>query len=154
MAPVFTLTTDLVVGSAPPEKAGAASAISETSAEFGGALGIAVFGSIGVALYRTGLTDAIPASVGADTAEAARATLAGAMDVARELPGRAGPELAQTAKSAFIRGLQLCAAISTVGSLLLAVFAAIALRHHRGGAEAAPAPEAQAAPPAAASQSA
>src|SRR5690606_8971106 len=52
VAPVFTLTTDLIIGSAPPERAGAASALSETSAEFGGALGIAVFGSIGVAVYR------------------------------------------------------------------------------------------------------
>lgn len=47
LAPVFTLTTDLVVGSAPPERAGAASAISETIGELGGALGIAVLGSIG-----------------------------------------------------------------------------------------------------------
>src|ERR671914_485782 len=44
LAPVFTLTTDLVVGSAPPERAGAASAISETTRELGGALGIAVLG--------------------------------------------------------------------------------------------------------------
>ena len=149
MAPVFTLTTDLVVGSAPPEKAGAASAISETSAEFGGALGIALFGSIGVALYRAGLAGAIPDSVAADTAETARATLGGAMDVARELPGQVGPELAQAAKAAFMRGLQLCAAISTAGSLLLALFAGIALRHHRGGAEPAAAGEPRTAPPAA-----
>ena len=42
LAPVFTLATDLIVGNAPPERAGSASAISETGAEFGGALGIAV----------------------------------------------------------------------------------------------------------------
>ena len=42
LAPVFTLTTDTIVSAAPAERAGAASAISETSAEFGGALGIAV----------------------------------------------------------------------------------------------------------------
>src|SRR4051794_31686265 len=52
LGPVFGLTTELIVGSAPPEKAGAASGISETAAELGGALGIAVLGSIGVALYR------------------------------------------------------------------------------------------------------
>ena len=39
LAPVFTLTTELIVGSAPPERAGAASGISETGAELGGALG-------------------------------------------------------------------------------------------------------------------
>ena len=63
VAPVFTLTTDLIIGSAPPERAGAASAISETSAEFGGALGIAVFGSIGVAVYRGLMVDSIPSGV-------------------------------------------------------------------------------------------
>ena len=62
-APVFTLTTDLIIGSAPPERAGAASALSETSAEFGGALGIAVFGSIGIAVYRRAMIAALPSGV-------------------------------------------------------------------------------------------
>jgi DHA2 family multidrug resistance protein-like MFS transporter len=51
LAPAFTLTTDLIVGSAPPERAGVASAMSETGSELGGALGIAVLGSIGTAMY-------------------------------------------------------------------------------------------------------
>lgn len=42
VCPVVTLTTDLVLGAAPPERAGAAFAISETSSEFGGALGAAL----------------------------------------------------------------------------------------------------------------
>ncbi|KGM33212.1 MFS transporter, partial [Inquilinus limosus] len=46
LSPVFTLTTDLIVGAAPPERAGSAAAISETGAEFGGALGIAVLGCV------------------------------------------------------------------------------------------------------------
>jgi DHA2 family multidrug resistance protein-like MFS transporter len=141
MAPVFTLTTDLIVGSAPPERAGSASAISETSAEFGGALGIAVFGSIGVAVYRTGMADALPDGISAAAAEAARATLGGAVTLARELPGQVGPEVAQAAQAAFIRGLQLCAAISAVGSLALAVVVALTLRRTR-----APEPEAPAQP--------
>jgi DHA2 family multidrug resistance protein-like MFS transporter len=40
LAPLFTLAADLAVGSAPPERAGAASGISETSSELGGALGL------------------------------------------------------------------------------------------------------------------
>ena len=51
LAPVFTLTTDLIIGAAPPERAGAASAISETSSEFGGALGIALLGALATAVY-------------------------------------------------------------------------------------------------------
>src|SRR5712671_4098485 len=54
LAPVFTLATDLIVGTAPPERAGAAAAISETGSELGGALGIAILGSIGTAVYRKG----------------------------------------------------------------------------------------------------
>jgi MFS transporter, DHA2 family, multidrug resistance protein len=131
MAPVFTLTTDLIVGSAPPERAGAASAISETSAEFGGALGIAVFGSIGVAVYRSGLAGVIPDGVPAEAAEAARATLGGAVQVARELPGEAGARVQQAAQAAFIRGLQICAMISTAGAILLSVLAALTLRRTR-----------------------
>ena len=51
LAPVFTLATDVIVGAAPPERAGAASAISETGSELGGALGIALLGSLATAVY-------------------------------------------------------------------------------------------------------
>ena len=60
LAPVFTLATDLIVGSAPPEQAGAASGISETSGELGGALGIAILGSIGAAVYRNEVAAPLP----------------------------------------------------------------------------------------------
>src|SRR2546422_775736 len=64
---LFPYTTlfrsDLIVGSAPVERAGAASAISETSSELGGALGIAVLGSIGVAVYRDMMATGIPIGV-------------------------------------------------------------------------------------------
>jgi DHA2 family multidrug resistance protein-like MFS transporter len=130
-APVFTLTTDIVVGTAPPERAGAASAISETSAEFGGAVAIAVFGSIGIAMYRAALADTAPAGVPPQALEAARATLGGAVSVAGELPGQLGAALTAAARAAFIDGVQLVATISTVGSLLLAVMAGVTLRQSR-----------------------
>ena len=71
LAPVFTATTDLIVSSAPPERAGAASGISETGSELGGALGIAILGSIGVAVYRGALADTLPADLPAQAAAAA-----------------------------------------------------------------------------------
>jgi DHA2 family multidrug resistance protein-like MFS transporter len=52
-AQVVTLSTDLVVGAAPPERAGTASGMSETGAELGGALGIALLGSLGTAVFRS-----------------------------------------------------------------------------------------------------
>ena len=63
LTPVVSLTTDMVVGAAPPERAGAAASLSETATEFGGALGIAVFGSIGTAVYRSKVSNAIPPDV-------------------------------------------------------------------------------------------
>jgi DHA2 family multidrug resistance protein-like MFS transporter len=55
LAPVFTLTNDLIMATAPPERAGAASGISETSSELGGALGIALLGSLATAVYGAAL---------------------------------------------------------------------------------------------------
>jgi MFS transporter, DHA2 family, multidrug resistance protein len=127
-APVFVLTTDLIIGSAPPERAGAASAISETSAELGGALGIALFGSIGVAIYRSTLTAALPAGVPPEVAEAAKATLGGALAVTGQLRGELAGELATAARAAFVQGFRICAAISVVGSIALAIFTAVLLR--------------------------
>jgi MFS transporter, DHA2 family, multidrug resistance protein len=135
VAPVFTLTTDLVIGSAPPERAGAASAISETSAEFGGALGIAVFGSIGVAVYRGMIADAMPAGITPDAARAVAATLAGALEVADRMPGTTGEPLRDAARLAFIRGLRLCAIVSAAGGVALAIFAATFLRRVRPASE-------------------
>ena len=74
VSPVVILATDIIVGSAPVERAGAASAISETSSELGGALGIAILGSIGTAVYRTRMTAALPNGVPDDVSEVARGT--------------------------------------------------------------------------------
>jgi DHA2 family multidrug resistance protein-like MFS transporter len=128
-SPLFTLTNDLIIGSVPPERAGAAAGISETSAELGGALGIAAFGSIGVAIYRGVLAGAVPAGVPIATAEAARDTLAEALTVARELPGSAGVALIEVARGAFTEGLHVVALISLIGAIALAVFVLRLLRH-------------------------
>jgi DHA2 family multidrug resistance protein-like MFS transporter len=77
-----------IVGSAPVERAGAASAISETSSELGGALGIAILGSIGAAVYRGLMADAVPAAVPARAADVARSTLGGALAERADYPMR------------------------------------------------------------------
>ncbi|MGH2679768.1 MAG: MFS transporter [Actinomycetota bacterium] len=135
LAPVFTLAIDLIVGVAPAERAGAASAIAETAAEFGGALGIAIFGSIGVAIYRSGIAEGIPSDVPAAAAEVARDTLGGAVQVAAQLPERLGAPLLDAATDAFIRGIHVSALISVIGALALAVFTLVALRRKGVGAE-------------------
>src|SRR5687768_5922630 len=66
LAPAYILATDMIVTAAPPERAGAASAISETGTELGGALGIAIIGSIGAAIYRSLMTGNVPAALPPD----------------------------------------------------------------------------------------
>lgn len=71
------LGTDLVVGSAPREKAGSAAAMSETSGEFGIALGVAVLGSLGAAVYCNQFADTIPAAVPSGSVETSRESITG-----------------------------------------------------------------------------
>jgi DHA2 family multidrug resistance protein-like MFS transporter len=135
LAPVDTLATDLAVGAAPPERAGAASALTETAAEFGGALGIAVLGVIGTGIYRGHLTGALPAGILPGTATAARDTLGGAVAAAGNLPGQAGEVLIRVARQAFTQGLHVAFAVSAAAMLGAAVLAAIQLRHLRPASE-------------------
>jgi DHA2 family multidrug resistance protein-like MFS transporter len=128
MGPVFGLTTEMIVGSAPEEAAGAASGISETASELGGALGIAVLGTIGVAIYRGGVADGLPAGVPAELADAAADTLGGAGAVAAQLPAADGAALLHAANSAFVSGLHLTSLVAAVIAVGLAVLAAVALR--------------------------
>ncbi|MCT7374915.1 MFS transporter [Chelativorans salis] len=118
LAPVFTLTTDLIIGTAPPERAGAASAISETGAELGGALGIAVLGSIVTAVYRGTMRADGLAEIPASMVETARDTLGGARAVASELPDALGAPLLATARAAFTEGLVLASLISAAIAIL------------------------------------
>jgi MFS transporter, DHA2 family, multidrug resistance protein len=122
LAPVFTLATDLTVGTATPERAGAASGISETSSEFGGALGIAVLGSIATAVYRNQVDEDV-------TSEEARDTLGGAVASADGLPDQVAAQLLEVTRDAFTLGLQVTAAISAVLAIGTAVLAAVLLRH-------------------------
>jgi DHA2 family multidrug resistance protein-like MFS transporter len=136
LAPVFTATTDLIVGSAPPEEAGAASGISETGAELGGALGIAILGSIGTAVYRAQLLDLVPAGVPAEATEAARDTLGAAGAAAEQLPGDLGAQLIDAAREAFVRGMRASTIVAAVVAVALAVLALTMMRDVRSGAEA------------------
>jgi MFS transporter, DHA2 family, multidrug resistance protein len=121
LAPAITLVTDIVLGAAPPERAGAASALSETSAELGGALGIAILGSVGVAAYRGAMALAVPSAVPPEAVEAARSTLGGAVAAAAKLPEAVAAPLLAAAREAFTVGFQRASWISAVVCAGLAV---------------------------------
>jgi DHA2 family multidrug resistance protein-like MFS transporter len=135
LSPVFTLTTELIVGSAPPERAGSASGISETSFELGGALGIAVLGSIGTAVYRSGVAGGLPSGVPAEAAATARDTLGGAVAVAQQLPDAIRPALLDVARDSFVQGLHLAAAIAAVIAIAGAFAAMTLLRGVPAGSQ-------------------
>jgi DHA2 family multidrug resistance protein-like MFS transporter len=130
LSPAFTLANDLIIGAVPPERAGAAAGISETCSEFGGALGIAILGSIGTAIYRGSMTDSVLVGVPPEAAAAARDTLGGAVAVAQQLP-HIGTLLLDTARRAFTHGLHITAATSALIVVGLAVLVLVALRHER-----------------------
>lgn len=130
----MTLSTDLVVGAAPEERAGSASAISETGSELGLALGIAVLGSIGGVIYRQDLTGSAPVTTPPESMEVATETLSGAVSVAAELPGGLGDALLAAAREAFTTGMAVTSVISSVVLISLAVAVGILLRReHRDG---------------------
>ncbi|MBV1849001.1 MFS transporter [Catellatospora tritici] len=122
---VMSLGTEMIVGAVPAEQAGAASAVSETGTEFGGALGMALLGSLGTAVYR----HEVPVPAGLENfAGTIRETLAGAAGVARALPGPAANELLTSAKVAFTAGMHAAALGAVAVMALGAVVALIALR--------------------------
>ncbi|WP_316571362.1 MFS transporter [Neobacillus sp. YIM B06451] len=127
--PIMTLSTNMIIGSAPPEKAGLAGGMSQTSAEFGFALGLAVLGSVGTAVYRNQIADYIPVDTPPMAAGAARDTLVGATEAAQKLSDPLGTELLAIAREAFTSGMNTVAAVSAIMLIGVAIFTVSQLRH-------------------------
>jgi MFS transporter, DHA2 family, multidrug resistance protein len=128
LAPIFTMAADVIVGTAPPERAGTASGLSETSAEFGGALGIAVLGSLVAVIYRGLMTSTVLDDVPSRVAETARDTLGGAAAMAGNLPPQTGAALFEAARQAFTEAVVVTAAVSAALVVTAAIVTAVALR--------------------------
>ncbi len=128
LAPVFTLATDMIIGAAPAERAGSASGLSETSAELGGALGIAVLGSLVTVLYRSQMTS-LPADVPYAVAQIARDTLGGAATIAGDLPSQTGAALLEAARGAFTQAVVTAAAVCAALAAAAAILTVVILRN-------------------------
>ncbi|WP_344600379.1 MFS transporter [Streptomyces glaucus] len=129
IGPVMGLSVSLIVGSAPPEKAGAASALQQTSSDFGLAVGIAALGSLGTAIYRNDVAGNLPADTPAAVAEASRDTLARALDATADLPGSTADGIITPAREAFASGLNGVALVGAVLLTAMTVLALTMLRH-------------------------
>lgn len=124
--PMVTLGTGIVVSSVPTTKVGAASAMSETSAELGYGLGIAAMGSLGTLVYRSQLEPG--AGVPAALASQARESLAGAVEAAATL-GAGGAGLLASAREAFMSSVHLVGWATGGIALLIGLLALASLRH-------------------------
>ncbi|GAB2922141.1 MFS transporter [Streptomyces heilongjiangensis] len=133
--PLIALGTDIVVGSAPPEQAGSAAAISETSTELGMALGVAILGSVGTAVYR-GEVD-VPARV----PDGAGDTLAEALQAAKDLPADVAAAFVDSGRAAFTEGMNVIGVVGALLALGTAVLVAVVIKAPPTGAgEQAPEP--------------
>jgi DHA2 family multidrug resistance protein-like MFS transporter len=121
-----TISNELILSSAPAEKAGAASAVSETAYELGAVLGTAVLGGLITAFYRGALV--VPEGIPAEAAHAATETLAGAYTAAQELPAQLGDALWDAASAAFGSGVMVTSLIGAGLVVLAGVIAAVTLR--------------------------
>lgn len=122
----MTLANELALAAAPPERAGSAAAVLESGQEFGGALGMAILGSIGAAVYSRDMADALPSGV--PQAEAVRETLGGATAVAAQLPGETADAVLAAARDAFTHGMNIAAVGAAVVMAAAGLFSLAWLR--------------------------
>ncbi|MEY8210278.1 MFS transporter [Corynebacterium sp. MNWGS58] len=116
-----TLTNEVVLSTAPPARASAASAISETGYEFGGAMGTALLGTLGLGVYARNLHADEHGLEGAQ-AVSARDTLGGAHEIAASLPADQARQLIDAANDAYLTGMN----VATGAGALIALGAAAA----------------------------
>jgi EmrB/QacA subfamily drug resistance transporter len=120
MALTMAPSTTSIMSSLPLRKAGVGSAWNDTTRELGGALGVAVVGSLAASQYASGLRAAV-GGVPERAAHAAQASVGAAVQVSARLPGGIGPQLARAARSAFVDAMGVALLVSA-GVAFLASF--------------------------------
>ena len=116
--------TASIMGAVPPDRAGVGSAINDTTRQVGGALGVAVMGSVGASLYhRSAARSLAGVHLPAAAAAQARNSIGSALAVSHSLPAPSAGLVKQAARNAFIHGLDVASAVGfvvAVGGALLA----------------------------------
>jgi Na+/melibiose symporter-like transporter len=102
MASTMAPATASIMSSLPLRKAGVGSAWNDTTRELGGALGVAVLGSIAGSAYTSRLADAVPDGLPRAVANVAETSVGAAVQVSQSLPAGLGTSLQAAAKSAFV----------------------------------------------------
>jgi DHA2 family multidrug resistance protein-like MFS transporter len=127
---VVTLSMNTVMTAAPPERAGAAAGISETITTLGSSFGIALLGSIGVAIYRHLLSGTQLSAYPQKAAHIAQNTFGAAVQVAKQLPLQQGNKLITLAQTAFLRSFTVAAGCAAIIIFIIAVVVALMFRRY------------------------
>ncbi len=122
MACTMTPLTTLIMSSVPLGKAGVGSAMNDTTRELGGALGVAVLGSLVTSQFTQSIGPAI-VNLPEQARELANSGLAGALAVAERIGGSQGQAVADAGKQAFVDGIGVAAMVAGVIVLLAAIVA-------------------------------
>jgi MFS family permease len=114
--------TESIMGALPREKAGVGSAVNDTTRELGGALGVAIIGSILSSLYDGRLVDRVGTQVPPPALDAAKDSVGSALAVAGQIGGEPGNALANAAREAFVHGMTqaalVTAAVAAIGAIV------------------------------------
>jgi EmrB/QacA subfamily drug resistance transporter len=118
--------TDSIMGALPLAKASVGSAVNDATRTTGGALGVAVLGSLLSSHYR-GAMESVTTGLPGAAAEAARDSLSGALAVSGRVGGDAGAQIAEAAQSAFVSGMHVAVLVAAGIAVAGAVVALVAL---------------------------
>jgi EmrB/QacA subfamily drug resistance transporter len=117
--------TDSIMGALPPAQAGVGSAVNDTTRALGGALGVAVTGSVASSVFASRISPAL-AHVPAAYAAQAKSSVGAAVTVGHHAPGPIGQTLVDAARQAFIvgsdRAMIVAVAAVALGSVVAALF--------------------------------
>ncbi len=131
MAIAMAPATDSIMGSLPPEKAGVGSAVNDTTREVGGALGVAILGSITASSYRSSIRGTPVYTVAAKQSplagKALEDSVGSAAALAARLPAGAAKFVTDAANSAFVHALDHTVIVGAIVAVLGAAVAAIFL---------------------------
>jgi EmrB/QacA subfamily drug resistance transporter len=125
--------TESIMGSLPPAKAGVGSAMNDTTRQVGGALGVAVIGSLFASAYRPAIGSKLhELGLSSSAISAAKDSVGGAVEVAGHLPAPLAHTVTALANQEFVHGLHLAslAAAAIVLAASLVVFAFLPARSH------------------------
>ncbi|MEY2432500.1 MAG: hypothetical protein QOC92_2225 [Acidimicrobiaceae bacterium] len=122
MGNVMAPATDSIMGALPRAKAGVGSAVNDTTRQFGGAMGVAVFGSILVSRYSDHLTSRLSGKVPAVLLDRAKESVGSAINIARNVPDAKpfAPQLVEAARESFVSGLHFAAVLAILVLLIAA----------------------------------